>query len=77
MHITSTELPGAVFFGRAALAEFVGEALRYERACQAFTDGGSEIALCKELRALGFEWDEIAAHVASPGYRMQRGYACG
>ena len=68
--ITSPELPGATFLGYAALREFAAERKAYETAVRAFERDRDAEVLAEALTVLGYDADEIAPHIATPGYRI-------
>jgi hypothetical protein len=73
--ITAPQLPGATFFGHAALREYASERLRYEQACQEFECGRWDAgALADELTTFGYDAAEITAHVTRPGYRHEEAF---
>lgn len=70
MEITSTELPGATFYGHAALRRHAADRLAYETAVRKFETDRDPDALADTLGSIGYESDEIAPHVATPGWRL-------
>jgi hypothetical protein len=72
--ISVAELPHALFFGDAALAEHGKAATAYESAVADFELHGDEAELWEALDALGYEPAEIQWHVAHRSERMRQGY---
>lgn len=68
--ITSPELPAATFVGCAALRRHAAERKEYEIAVRTFEQDRDTESLTETLAALGYDADEIAAHVTTPGYRF-------
>jgi hypothetical protein len=57
-----------------AVAIFEPEAKSYEAAVAEFAADGDEASLWEDLRALGFDNDEISWHAHRRGQRMKIGY---
>jgi hypothetical protein len=72
--ITFEQLPGAHFFGQAAVEDHAYAATRYENCVDAYQITGDETELWEALPALGFDRDEIQWHVDNRGRRMEQGY---
>jgi hypothetical protein len=75
--VTLAHLPGAIFYGKAAVAQFEPEAADYEVVVKAYELDGDADDLWNGLNRLAsFTVDEIEWHVAHRGERQAIGYAC-
>ncbi len=68
MEIRSSEVPAATFIGYRALRTFAAERVAYAKAVRAYDRTGNADAFAKALRELAYEPDEIAEHLANPGW---------
>lgn len=73
--ITSPALPGVKFFSREAALEYCSDALEIEHIRQTFEADRDALAFTIDMRAFGFDDDEIEAAIANPSARPAVGYA--
>jgi len=73
--ISTQSLPGAKFASIEAMRAYVHHDMEIERVLSEFADDGCEPAFWEDMRALGFDTNEIADLLANRTSRPARAYA--